>query len=52
MRDGRNYMRWEYPLTGLEAIVRYECEQGMIKKKFKIEELFFPPRLQEIQSYV
>lgn len=47
---------WPYNLEdnrkALEAAVRYEYEQGMIKKKFKIEELFFPPSLQEIQSYV
>jgi 4,5-dihydroxyphthalate decarboxylase len=47
---------WPYNLDDnrkvLEAAVRYEHEQGMIKKKFKIEELFFPPSLQEIQGYV
>jgi hypothetical protein len=32
--------------------VRYEYEQGMIKKKPEIEELFFPPSLQRIQHYV
>jgi len=32
--------------------VRYEYEQGMIKKKPEIEELFFPPSLQTIQHYV
>ena len=47
---------WPYNLEdnrkALEAAVRYEHEQGMIKKKFKVEELFFPPSLQEIQGYV
>ncbi len=47
---------WPYNLEdnrkALEAAVRYEHEQGMIKKKFPIEELFFPPSLQEIQGYV
>ena len=47
---------WPYNLDdnrkALEAAVRYEYEQGMIKKKFQIEELFFPPSLQEIQGYV
>jgi hypothetical protein len=36
----------------LEAAVRYEYEQGMIRKKPEIEELFFPPSLQRIQHYV
>jgi 4,5-dihydroxyphthalate decarboxylase len=47
---------WPYNLEDnrktLEAVVRYEYEQGMIKKKPKIEELFFPPSLQRIQQYV
>lgn len=47
---------WPYNLEdnrkALEAVVRYEHEQGMIKKKPKVEELFFPPSLQEIQRYV
>ncbi|MGH7766621.1 MAG: PhnD/SsuA/transferrin family substrate-binding protein [Candidatus Binatia bacterium] len=47
---------WPYNLENnrkaLEAAVRYEYEQGMIKKQFKPEELFFPPSLQEIQGYV
>jgi 4,5-dihydroxyphthalate decarboxylase len=47
---------WPYNLEdnrkALEAAVRYEHEQGMIKKKFKIEDLFFAPSLQEIQGYV
>ena len=36
----------------LEAVVRYEHEQGMIKKKPTVEELFFRPSLQEIQRYL
>jgi len=47
---------WPYNLddnrSALEAVVRYEHEQGMIKKKPKVEELFFPPSLQEIQHYL
>lgn len=47
---------WPYNLEdnrkALEAVVRYECEQGMIKNKPQIEELFFPPSLQRIQHYV
>ena len=47
---------WPYTLEdnrkALEAAVRYEHEQGMIKQNFKIEDLFFPPSLQEIQGYV
>lgn len=47
---------WPYNLEdnrkALEAVVRYEHEQGMIKKKPQIEELFFPPSLQRIQHYV
>ena len=47
---------WPYKLDdnrkALEAAVRYEYEQGMIKKKPEIEELFFPPSLQRIQHYV
>jgi 4,5-dihydroxyphthalate decarboxylase len=47
---------WPYNLEenrkALEAAVRYEYEQGMIKKQFKIEDLFFPPSLQEIQNYL
>ena len=33
-------------------VIRYEFEQGMIKKKPDVEELFFPPSLQRIQHYV
>jgi 4,5-dihydroxyphthalate decarboxylase len=47
---------WPYNLEGnrkaLEAVVRYEFDQGMIKKKPQIEELFFPASLQEIQHYL
>ncbi|MEK7335211.1 MAG: PhnD/SsuA/transferrin family substrate-binding protein [Candidatus Binatota bacterium] len=47
---------WPYNLEenrkDLEAVVRYEYEQGMIKKRPKIEELFFPASLQEIQHYL
>jgi 4,5-dihydroxyphthalate decarboxylase len=47
---------WPYNLDdnrkALEAVVRYEHEQGMIRKKPAIEELFFPPSLQEIQQYL
>jgi len=47
---------WPYNLEenrkDLEAVVRYEYEQGMIKKRPKIEELFFPASLQEIQNYL
>jgi 4,5-dihydroxyphthalate decarboxylase len=47
---------WPYNLEdnrkALEAVIRYEHEQGMIKKKPQVEELFFPPSLQKIQHYV
>jgi len=47
---------WPYNLKdnhkALEAIVRYAHDQGMIKKRPKIEDLFFPASLQEIQRYV
>ncbi|MDP6561245.1 MAG: ABC transporter substrate-binding protein, partial [Candidatus Binatia bacterium] len=47
---------WPYNLednrAALEAVVRYEFEQGMVKKKPPIEDLFFPPSLQGIQHYV
>jgi 4,5-dihydroxyphthalate decarboxylase len=47
---------WPYNLDdnrkALEAAVRYGYEQGMIRKKPEIEELFFPPSLQRIQHYV
>src|SRR2546426_1109086 len=47
---------WPYNLEDnrktLEAAIRYEYEQGMIKKKPEPEDLFFPPSLQRIQHYV
>jgi len=47
---------WPYNIDDnrktLEAAVRYEYEQGMIKKKPEIEDLFFPASLQRIQHYV
>ena len=36
----------------LEAVIRYEFEQGMIKKEPAVEDLFFAPSLQRIQHYV
>ena len=36
----------------LEAVVRYEHEQGMIRTNPAVEELFFAPSLQEIQHYL
>ena len=47
---------WPYNLEdnrkALEAVIRYEYEQGMIKKKPAVEDLFFAPSLQRIQHYV
>jgi 4,5-dihydroxyphthalate decarboxylase len=47
---------WPYNLddnrTALDAVIRYESEQGMIRKRPQPEELFFPPSLQTIQQYV
>jgi 4,5-dihydroxyphthalate decarboxylase len=47
---------WPYGLEpnrkALEAVVRYEHEQGMIAKRPAVEELFFLPSLQEIQRYL
>jgi 4,5-dihydroxyphthalate decarboxylase len=47
---------WPYNLEDnrqtLEAVIRYEFEQGMIKKKPQVEDLFFPPSFQRIQQYV
>ena len=44
---------WPYNLEdnrkALEAVVRYEFEQGMIRKQPAIEDLFFPASLQQIQ---
>ncbi len=47
---------WPYNLDdnrkALEAVIRYEFEQGMIKKNPQVEELFFAPSLERIQHYV
>ncbi len=47
---------WPYNLEDnritLEAVVRYEYDQGMIRKKYEIEDLFFPASLQDIQHYL
>jgi 4,5-dihydroxyphthalate decarboxylase len=47
---------WPYNLddnrNALDAVIRYEYEQGMIKNAPHAEELFFPPSLQRIQHYV
>ena len=47
---------WPYNVEdnrkALEAVLRYEYDQGMIKKKPKIEDLFFPASLQAIQDYI
>ena len=47
---------WPYNLEdnrkALEAVVRYEYDQGMIKKRPKVEDLFFPASIQEIQGYL
>ncbi len=47
---------WPYNLAdnrkALEAAVRYVCDQGMIKTKPRIEELFFPSSLEEILHYL
>jgi 4,5-dihydroxyphthalate decarboxylase len=47
---------WPYNIednrVALEAVARYEHEQGMIKRKPDIKELFFPASLQEIQHYI
>jgi 4,5-dihydroxyphthalate decarboxylase len=47
---------WPYGLEpnrkALEAVVRYQHEQGMIRKRPAVEELFFPPSRQEIQHYL
>jgi len=32
--------------------VRYAFDQGMIRTKPEVEELFFPPSLQEVQRYL
>lgn len=47
---------WPYNLkensNALEAVIRYEHDQGMVKKRPKMEDLFYPASLQEIQHYV
>jgi len=48
---------WPYGLVdanrkALEAVVRHMYDQGMIRKKPAVEELFFAPSLQEIQHYL
>lgn len=47
---------WPYNIEdnrkALEAVIRYEYDQGMIKKKPQIEDLFFSASLQEIQHYL
>jgi 4,5-dihydroxyphthalate decarboxylase len=47
---------WPYNLEdnrkALEAVVRYAYDEGMIKTKPKIEELFVPSTLQEIGHYL
>jgi 4,5-dihydroxyphthalate decarboxylase len=48
---------WPYGLVepnrkALEAVVRTMFDQGMIRKKPEVEELFFAPSLQEIQHYL
>ena len=47
---------WPYNLDdnrkALAAVIRYEVEQGMIKKNPQVEELFFAPSLERIQHYV
>jgi 4,5-dihydroxyphthalate decarboxylase len=47
---------WPYGLEpnrkALETVVRTMFDQGMIRKKPRVEELFFAPSLQEIQHYL
>ena len=47
---------WPYSLEdnrkNLETAVRYAHDEGMIKTKPKIEDLFFPPSLQETKQYL
>jgi 4,5-dihydroxyphthalate decarboxylase len=47
---------WPYGLRGnvrtLEAAVRYAHDHGLIRKKPRVEELFFPASLQEVQQYI
>ena len=47
---------WPYGLRdnvkALEAAIRYAHDHGLIKKKPKVEELFFPASLQDVQHYI
>lgn len=47
---------WPYGLRGneqaLEAAVRYTHDHGMIRGKPKVDELFFPASLQDVQHYL
>jgi 4,5-dihydroxyphthalate decarboxylase len=47
---------WPYGLApnvkALEAAIRWTHEHGMIRKKPKVEELFFPASLQDVQHYL
>lgn len=47
---------WPYGLRdnvkALEAAIRYTHDHGMIRKKPKVEELFFPASLQDVQHYL
>jgi len=47
---------WPYNLEenfkALEAVIRYAHDQGLIKRKPRMEDLFFPASLQDIQGYL
>jgi 4,5-dihydroxyphthalate decarboxylase len=47
---------WPYDIernrTNLEAVIRYEYEQGMIRKKPRIEDLFVPASIEATQAYL
>lgn len=47
---------WPYNIEdnreALGAVIRYEYDQGMVKKKPKVEDIFFPSSLQQIQQYL
>jgi 4,5-dihydroxyphthalate decarboxylase len=47
---------WPYGLRdnvkALEAAIRWTHQHGMIRKKPKVEELFFPASLQDVQHYL
>jgi hypothetical protein len=51
-RVGEDAAHGDDAAQALEAVVRYEFEQGMIRKQPAIEDLFFPPSLQQIQQYL